>query len=160
MASNFATSDRWFSPVMDRTQINRMYLLAATSAGHAYPLAAPETPLTATTIFEELQNAGITWKIYVDPDGHNLFVSSPLPACLYNYSYINEFTYGQTIVNSPTLSQNLVPISQFTTDVQNGTLPQVALIEPPRALDWMSIPLITILLPRPMFRREPSSPQA
>ena len=28
MASNFATSDRWFSPAMDRTQINRMYLLA------------------------------------------------------------------------------------------------------------------------------------
>ena len=40
---------------MDRTQINRMYLLAATSAGHAHPLAPPETPLTATTIFEELQ---------------------------------------------------------------------------------------------------------
>ncbi len=130
MASNFATSDRWFSPVMDRTQINRMYMLAATSAGHAVPLAPPETALTATTIFQELQNAGITWKIYVDTDGTTCG-SSPTAACLYNYSYINEFTYGQTIVNSPTLSQNLVPISQFTTDLQNGTLPQVALIEPP-----------------------------
>jgi phospholipase C len=130
MASNFATSDRWFSPTMDRTQINRMYLLAATSAGHAVPLAAPETPLTATTIFEELQNAGITWKIYVDTGGTTC-ATSPTPACLYNYSYINEFTYGQTIVNSPTLSQNLVPLTQFTTDLQNGTLPQVALIEPP-----------------------------
>jgi phospholipase C len=129
MASNFATSDRWFSPTMDRTQINRMYLLAATSAGHAVPLAAPETPLTATTIFEELQNAGITWKIYVDTAGTTCG-TSPTAACLYNYSYINEFTYGQTIVNSPTLSQNLVPLSQFTTDLQNGTLPQVALIEP------------------------------
>jgi phospholipase C len=129
MASNFATSDRWFSPVMDRTQINRMYLLAATSAGHVYPLAAPETPLTATTIFEELQNAGITWKIYVDTQGTTCG-SDPTAACLYNYSYINEFTYGNTIVNSPTLSLNLVPVSQFTTDVQNGTLPQVALIEP------------------------------
>ena len=130
MASNFATSDRWFSPVMDRTQINRMYLLAATSAGHAHPLAAPETPLTATTIFEELQNAGITWKIYVDAQGTTC-PNAPTPACLYNYSYINQFTYGTTILNSPTLSQNLVPLSQFTTDAQNGTLPQVALIEPP-----------------------------
>jgi len=129
MASNFATSDRWFAPVMDRTQINRMYLLAATSAGHVHPLAAPETPLAATTIFEELQNAGITWKIYVDPDGTTCS-SAPTAACLFNYSYINEFTYGTTIMNSSTLSQNLVPISQFTTDVQNGTLPQVALIEP------------------------------
>jgi phospholipase C len=34
MASNFATSDRWFSPLMGRSQPNRLYLLAATSAGH------------------------------------------------------------------------------------------------------------------------------
>jgi phospholipase C len=129
MASNFATSDRWFSPAMDRTQINRMYLLAATSAGHAHPLAPPETPLTATTIFEELQNAGITWKIYVNPD-NTACSSNPTATCLLNYSYINQFNYGATIANSPTLSQNLVPISQFTADLQNATLPQVALIEP------------------------------
>jgi phospholipase C len=133
MASQFATSDRWFSPVMDRTQINRMYLLAATSAGHTHPLAPPATPLTVPIIFEELQNAGITWKIYIDPDGTTCS-SNPTPACLYNYSYINQFTYGQTVLNSPTLSQNLVPISQFTTDVKNGTLPQVALIEPPSSI--------------------------
>jgi phospholipase C len=30
MASSFATSDRWFSPVMSRTQVNRLYLLPAT----------------------------------------------------------------------------------------------------------------------------------
>jgi phospholipase C len=71
MASNFATSDRWFSPVMSRTQLNRMYLLAATSAGHAYPLAPPYSALSNTTIFQELQNAGISWKIYVNPDGTN-----------------------------------------------------------------------------------------
>ncbi|HEY3974158.1 MAG TPA: alkaline phosphatase family protein [Candidatus Sulfotelmatobacter sp.] len=130
MASNFATSDRWFSPAMDRTQINRMYLLAATSAGHAHPLVAPETPLTNTTIFEALQNAGITWKIYVDTDGTTCG-SAPTASCLLNYSYINEFAYGATIVGSPTLSQNLVSLTQFTTDLQNGTLPQVALIEPP-----------------------------
>ena len=37
MASNFATSDRWFSPVMTRTAPNREYLIAATSQGDAYP---------------------------------------------------------------------------------------------------------------------------
>jgi phospholipase C len=55
---------------MDRTQLNRMYMLAATSAGHAYPLAAPEGPLVNKTIFEALQNAGITWKIYVNSEDH------------------------------------------------------------------------------------------
>jgi phospholipase C len=129
MTSSFATSDRWFAPAMDRTQTNRMYLLAATSAGHAHPLAPPETPLMVPTIFEKLQNAGISWKIYVETAGTNCS-SNPTPACLLTYSYINQFAYGQTIVNSPTLSQNLVPTSQFTSDLQNGTLPQVALIEP------------------------------
>ena len=130
MASNFSTSDRWFSPVMDRTQINRMYLLAATSAGHAVPLVASGNSTRSTTIFEDLQNAGITWKIYVDTAATTCCSSNPTAACLLNYSYINEFSYGQTIVNSPTLSQNLVPLTQYTTDLQNGTLPQVALIEP------------------------------
>ncbi len=37
MASNFATSDRWFSPVMSRTHPNREYLIAATSRGTVYP---------------------------------------------------------------------------------------------------------------------------
>ena len=129
MASNFATSDRWFSPAMDRTQINRMYLLAGTSAGHALPLAPPETPLTVTTIFEALQNAGVTWKIYVNTSGTTCS-SNPTAACLLNYSYINQFVYGTTIVNSATLSKNLVPLSQYKTDLQNGTLPQVSLIEP------------------------------
>ncbi len=128
MASKFAISDRWFTPTMSRTQLNRMYLLAATSAGHVYPLAAPYGPLANTTIFEALQNAGITWKIYVNPDGTNCAATDS--ACLAGFSYINMFTYEQTILNTPSLLQNIVPISQFTTDVQNGTLPQVALIEP------------------------------
>jgi len=131
MASNFATSDRWFSPVMSRTQINRMYLMSATSAGHAYPLAPPYGALSNTTIFQELQNAGISWKIYVNPEGTGCAATDS--SCLIGYSYINMFTYDQTILNTPSLLQNIVPISQYMTDAQNGTLPQVALIEPASA---------------------------
>ena len=131
MASNFATSDRWFSPAMARTEINRMYLLAATSAGHAYPLAPPYGALTNTTIFQALQNAGISWKIYVNPTGTGCQPTDS--ACLMGYSYINMFTYAQRIANTPSLLQNIVPISQYLSDAQNGTLPQVALIEPASA---------------------------
>jgi hypothetical protein len=37
MASNFATSDRWFCPVLAETPPNRLYLMSATSVGHVYP---------------------------------------------------------------------------------------------------------------------------
>ena len=38
MASNFATSDRWFNPMMSRTGPNRTYMIGATSQGYAYPV--------------------------------------------------------------------------------------------------------------------------
>ncbi len=114
MASNFATSDRWFSPAMDRTQINRMYLLAATSQGYAYPPGynppSDAGPLTVPTIFDALQKAGISWKVYVtDPGATYLRMFAPYA--------------------SGSLPANVVSATQFATDAQNGTLPQVAMIE-------------------------------
>jgi phospholipase C len=130
MASNFATSDRWFNPVMSRTPSNRQYLVAATSQGYAYPPGTDSqdsAPLTAQTIFQELQAAGITWKIYVDPQKSSCSGPPYDPACLVTLSTISQFQWGQTIPSK--YPQNIAPISQYFTDLQNGTLPQVAQIE-------------------------------
>src|SRR5207253_7345102 len=52
--------------VMSRTQPNRMYLMAATTAGHVHPLNETHSPpLANQTIFDALQKGGISWKIYV-----------------------------------------------------------------------------------------------
>lgn len=132
MASNFATSDRWFNPVMSRTNINREYLMAATSQGYAYPngTSSADTPqLKAETIFQDLQNAGITWKIYENTDGLGCGSGPTYDSkCLIEHSYISNFTFEQTVLS--TYPQNVQPISQYFTDLQNGTLPQVAWIEP------------------------------
>jgi phospholipase C len=129
MASNFATSDRWFAPIMSRTQLNRMFLLAGTTGGHVYPLAPPYNALSNTTIFEALQNAGITWKIYVDSTDTGCTDSDS--GCLIKSSYINMFTYYKTINGNPALLANIASITQLKTDMANNSLPQVALIEPP-----------------------------
>jgi phospholipase C len=120
MASNFATSDAWFSPALDRTQINRAYLLAATSQGYAYPAGTnpnDSAPLTAPTIFDALQKAGISWKIYATDYGTN----GADPA-----TYLTMFA---PYAPPNPLPSNVVPATQFVTDAQNGTLPQVAMIE-------------------------------
>lgn len=104
MASNFATSDRWFSPVPTRTHPNRFYWMAATSAGNIVP---PTAQMNVKTIFQEMDAAGISWKIY--KGGKNTY-----------YSY---FLY------STTHNSKVVPLSEYFTDVKNGTLPQVAYIE-------------------------------
>ena len=114
LASKFATSDRWFSPTMSRTQPNRMYMLAATSAGHVYPLT--QGTLGNPTIFDLLQSAGVSWKVYVT----DLEYATPP---------INDstLTYFAAASKYP---QNMVSVSQYFTDVQNGTLPSVAYIDP------------------------------
>lgn len=131
MASNFGTSDRWFNPVMTRTHPNREYLIAGTSQGYAYPEgtnAQDSARLTATTIFQELQSAGVSWKIYVDPTGSSCTGPPYDPKCLVTLSYVDNFAFGQTLATQ--YPNNIAPISQYFTDLQNGTLPQVAQIEP------------------------------
>jgi len=135
MASSFATSDNWFSPVMSRTQLNRAYLLAATSDGYAYPPgsnSSDSAPFSSPTIFQSLQTAGISWRVYVNPDGTPCSgdTGSELNQCLANVSYVSMFTFESQVQTTPSLYQNFVPVSQFTTDAQNGTLAQVSLIEP------------------------------
>ncbi len=132
MASNFATSDAWFSPVMTRTSPNREYLVAGTSQGYAYPVGTDKQDmklLTATTIYQELQAAGITWKIYVDPKNSKCSGPPYDPACLLTLSYMQNFKWA--VENIPTLyPNNIAPVSQYFTDLAGGTLPQVGQFEP------------------------------
>ncbi len=116
MATQFATSDRWFSPLMSNTEPNRMYLMAATSQWNVGPPPV-NTKLTAKTIFQLLDENGITWKIYV-PD-------PPPGRTIQQDTYLQMFNYWF----SASAQKNIVPIEQYMTDVANGTLPQVAMIE-------------------------------
>ncbi len=124
MASNFATSDRWFSPIPTRTQPNRIYLLGASSFGYTYPPSCSTpgfTGFTEPNIFQRLQNAGITWKVYISGD------PVTTPSCV-------EFPTNYTKMYFPAFynafSNHFVPVSEYFSDLQNGSLPQVAMIEP------------------------------
>jgi phospholipase C len=114
-ATQFATSDRFYNPEPAQTEATRLYALAATSQGLVHRPQDTNTQLTAKTIFQLLDAANISWKIYsVDrqPDGK-------LITTLRNFQ-----PYGAT------KEDHIVPISQFMTDVQNNTLPAYSYIEP------------------------------
>src|SRR5207244_10944329 len=87
------------------------YLLAATSFGHIRN-DLPPTPTDFVppggTIFERLDAAGVTWKVYAS-----------------QFAFAIEFAY----VRNQQASQ-VVPVAQFDSDAQAGTLPQVAWIDP------------------------------
>jgi phospholipase C len=106
MASQFAISDSWFAPISSNTNANRHYTYAATSSGHVYPWSG--APDTHKTIFDLLQTAGVSWKIYA---------AQPLLSTFY------EFAIAQSAAD------HIVSIDQYFTDLTNNKLPEVVMIE-------------------------------
>ncbi len=108
MASQFAISDRFFSPILSRTPPNRVASLAASSLGVVNNIPKG-TSFKEPTIFTLLQNAGVSWKVYTTSGNTYL-------------GYFGAF-YGKY------KATHVFPIAQYLTDLKNGTLPQVAFIE-------------------------------
>jgi phospholipase C len=114
-ATQFATSDRFYAPAPLQTEDVRLYSMAATSQGLVHPPAVTNATLNAKTIFQLLDAAGITWKIYsVNVGSNGLLITSLRVFQPYVFSVENH----------------IVPIEQFMSDVANGTLPQFSYIEP------------------------------
>jgi phospholipase C len=118
-AARFATSDRFFSPILSNTIPNRIYLFTATSFGNTTPPSPPAGGFTQKTIFELLDQAGVSWRYYY----HGQVTSS----------FIQQFSIYKTD------SAKVVPLGTDTAnsnaanwqaDIQNeATLPQVIFIE-------------------------------
>lgn len=65
LATFFATSDSWHSPVLTNTDPNRMYLMAASSFGHGLPDGDHNHPqYAAKTIFRAMNQANVSWLYY------------------------------------------------------------------------------------------------
>src|SRR5262249_41088101 len=104
-------ADHFFCATLTQTFPNRFSLLAATSFGHIrndLPPTASDFVPPGGTIFERLDAAGVTWKIYAS-----------------QIAFALEFAY----VRNQRATQ-VVPVAQFQTDAQAGTLPQGAWIDP------------------------------
>lgn len=110
VATQFATSDRFFSPVLTNTNSNRMYLFAGTSFGHINNDVPPAGGWTQPTIFDHLDAAGVSWRYYYQDNG----------------SYLPQWaTYSRD-------ASKMKPIANYYTDLQNeATLPSVIFIERP-----------------------------
>jgi phospholipase C len=159
MASQFALSDRWFSPVSSKSIPNRIATFTGgTTQGLVFdPGTDDQLPqLAIPTIFQELDQANVSWKIYytvtqgacVNEDDCQASSSAAYPATDFSYlSYSLNYLYenptgapctGTTqpssVVGDSSNSfcidpNHIAPLSQYYTDLTNGTLPSFAFIE-------------------------------
>ena len=166
MASQFALSDRWFSPVASESIPNRIATMTGgTTQGLVHDPGSNEDNLqvllTIPTIFEELDGSSVSWKIYYSTTedqctaGDDDCAASNLAYPKFPATTFTYFKYSQNylMVNPgkgpcPAPLQNsgpavgdpnnnfcidtdkIAPISQYFADLQNGTLPSFAWIEP------------------------------
>ncbi len=105
----FAVGGRYFCSLLGPTFPNRFYLMAATSFGHIRnDLPAGNDEFAQRSIFNILDEAGITWKVYQS-----------------QVSFALVFAYVRNQRNA-----NLVPVSRYFEDAAAGTLPQVSFVDP------------------------------
>jgi len=105
----FAMSDRHFCSVLGPTWPNRHFLLTATAFGHISNDLPPTTSeFSQRSIFNALDEAGVSWKIYQSDVAFALV-----------YAYVRNERIA-----------NVRPIAEYFQDAAAGTLPQVAYVDP------------------------------
>ena len=159
MASQFALSDRWFSPVASKSISNR---IATFTGGTTQGLVDDPgnddklPQLNLPNIFQELDQAKVSWKIYytvtddlcLDGDDCSSSANANYPATdfeslSYSYLYLYQNPTGAACT-APTQPSSVVgdasnsfcidpnhiaPLSTYFSDLTNGTLPSFAFIE-------------------------------
>jgi len=168
MASQFAVSNRWFSPVASKSVDNRIATFTGgTTQGLVDdPGSNDHLPqLQIPTIFQKLEKAGITWRIYYtvtqgycvpgDADCGNSpndkYPATDFSDLSYSFNFLFEnpthtaahctgTTQMSSVVGDATNSfcidpNHIAPLSTYYTDLTNGTLPQFAFIEAGYALN-------------------------
>lgn len=159
MASQFALSDRWFSPVSSKSIDNRIATFTGgTTQGLVNDPGGDDhlAQLDIPNIFQELDQANVSWKIYYTAtQGFCLSESSCSgpPSAFYPATDFSNLTYSyQYLYENPTAAactpptqqssvvgdtsnsfcidpSHIAPLSTYFSDLTNGTLPSFSFIE-------------------------------
>ena len=115
LAKGFAVYDAWHCSVPTQTAPNRAFFHASSSSGYTVnvPYRKWVTANDKPTIFNRLQDAGRTWRVYYDETQ-----IVPLTALIHAEALVLYWL------------SNFATMTTFYSDVANGTLPDYAFVEP------------------------------
>jgi phospholipase C len=159
MAAQFALSDRWFSPLSSKSIDNRIATFTGgTTQGLVFDPGNNDGlgQLDIPTIFQELDQASVSWKIYYTvtqgfcldedecPGGSSAeYPATDFSSLSYSYQFLYEnlsraactsSTQASSVVGDTSNSfcidlSHIAPLSTYFSDLTNGTLPSFAFIE-------------------------------
>ncbi|MDX6684095.1 MAG: hypothetical protein QOF86_223 [Baekduia sp.] len=129
VADNYVLFDRFFSSALGGSLANHMYWLTG-GPGDKRGETMPPAGFTAATIFDRLEEAGVSWKVYVENDDPAAtFDSSRAGARRGQLVRVPLLDYAR-YVRDPRLSKHIVSLDQLPRDIERGTLPAVSYVIP------------------------------
>jgi len=131
IADEYVLFDNFFSSVHGGSFDNHLYWVAATD-GRKEGLSLQESLAQTPTIFDQLEEAGISWKFYVqnyDPD-LNYRTAHLYPANRASQVIWVPLLNFDRFLDDPVLSSKIVDMDEYFADLVNGTLPNVAFMVP------------------------------
>jgi phospholipase C len=131
VADRYVLFDHFFSADLGGSFLNHVYWIAA-GAGNASQ-SIPPGGLRLTTIFDRLQQAGVSWKFYVQ--NYDPAINYRTVPHLKNPNRASQAVWCPLLdiprfLDNPALRSHIVGLSQYYSDLRRGTLPAVAYIAP------------------------------
>jgi len=129
LADEYVLFDRFFSSDHGGSFANHMYWVSATPGESRSSKVSYDT---LPTIFDRLEEQGISWKFYVqnyDP-GINYRTLSQVSGNRASQVIWVPLLNIDRFLDDPKLASHIVDLSEYFVDLENGTLPAVAYIAP------------------------------
>ncbi len=112
LASSYTLADHYFSSMLGPTDPNRLYSIAGDAGGlSTNPITG--SGVDVTTIFDQLEARGISWRYYGTTNAFETTIPLQLPH----------------IAANPAMSSNVVQLATIGSDIASGNLPSVTYID-------------------------------
>lgn len=130
LADQYVLFDRFFSASTGGSAANHALWVTGTSGGLETDAVPAEGLGALPTIFDRLQDAGVSWKFYVQNyDPRATYRRGPHAERSAQIARVPLLAYARYI-DDPELFSHIVPVSEYYEDLQRGTLPAVSYIVP------------------------------
>ncbi|HEY0643454.1 MAG TPA: alkaline phosphatase family protein, partial [Nocardioides sp.] len=128
VADEFVLFDRNFTSAHSGSVANHMYWISGTSGGDGETV--PKSGYAGPTIFDRLQEAGISWKFYVENYDPSITFRSRVVGDRASQVIRCPLLAYARFLDDPDLNRRIVPLEEYYTDLESGQLPAVSYVVP------------------------------
>jgi phospholipase C len=130
VAERYTLFDRFFSSATTGSRRNHFYWVAGVPTPGSSERVPPDGYGAIPTIFDRLEQAGVPWKFYVENYDPKITFRTPGTGPRAGQTTRVPLLNYARFLDDPTLFGKIVDLTQYYTDLRNGTLPAVAYVVP------------------------------